>query len=224
MSVTLLALGACSIDSIKSTDIDPETIYQIYSADYDADDQSLTVSAQFRSGGSTGTSVELADGSTITHNLFTLSKSSSSGTSYRYFATGVAFASSHTWTWLDGKTQVSRSNSVEIHEIGLPSPSLSTLSKAASATISWTGSALAANETITLILADDTQSSEVVTTSLTGGTSVTVTSADLDALNAGTFEMSFNRVYSPDLSEATTEGGTISGSYRSARASITLTN
>ena len=55
----LLAVTACSIDTINDSDADERTFYQTYGVYYNEADSSIMYTAKFRVGGNTGTTVRL---------------------------------------------------------------------------------------------------------------------------------------------------------------------
>lgn len=72
----------CSMDTVGSNDVRPEAIHQDYSLHYRESNNATSMSAQFRVGGSTGTTVELEPPSQLSMNGATPKKSGLFGTSY----------------------------------------------------------------------------------------------------------------------------------------------
>jgi hypothetical protein len=101
----LMTFGCRSCDTVESTKIAQSEIYQDYSVD--AADSGTRVTATFRVGGSTGTTIDLDAPSKVEHNGREMGenlRSIISGTTYT-FSSGV-FTGSHQFTYTNGEGKV----------------------------------------------------------------------------------------------------------------------
>ncbi|MCC6138383.1 MAG: hypothetical protein IT287_07100 [Bdellovibrionaceae bacterium] len=87
--VSTFFFTACSSDTVGSGDVNPNAIHQDYSIDYREDSHTSTLKAQFRVGGSTGTTVELEPPSALYVNGNSPHKSTFFGTSYSIAQSGI---------------------------------------------------------------------------------------------------------------------------------------
>lgn len=94
ISVLFLTLVGCSTDTVGSSDVNPASIHQDYSLHYTESSNTSQLSAQFRVGGSSGTTVELEPPAVIYVNGQTLKKNTFLGTSYSV-SVGGAMASAN---------------------------------------------------------------------------------------------------------------------------------
>lgn len=202
-------LQACgSSDTVRSDEVTQNTIFQYYTASYNEEDATITVKAQFRVGGSTGTTVELIQPSLVQHGQFELSKTTSAllGTLYTH-SESSSFVTSHEWTYTngDGDTFV---NSADIESIDFSNLPVS-ISQASNVSIEWQGPAISTGESIRIELRDTRDFLILESTSEEGATSITVPATSLALLQQGIIRLRFVRMKLQDASQITETGGRI---------------
>jgi hypothetical protein len=94
IAIALSSFVGCSTDTVGSNDVNPGSIHQDYSLNYTESSNTSQLSAQFRVGGSSGTTVELEPPALIYVNGQTLKKNTFFGTSYSA-SVGGAIASAN---------------------------------------------------------------------------------------------------------------------------------
>jgi hypothetical protein len=220
LGLIVLALCACSIDSERCTSVAQDRIYQAISADYDTATDKTSASVTLRFGGSTGTTLETDGQCAVTHDSFNLSKVNLLGTSY--MGSGSGFTASHTFTFRNNDGQAFQ-NSGTLTSVAFSGSPPSSISKASGFTVSFTG-AVGSQESVWVYLIPDSGSSVIESTSTAGATSISVSASDLALATTGSATLYLRRVKDNSLSQATSVGGRYSGTYTSAKASVSITN
>src|SRR5690606_38493865 len=137
-----------------------ETIYQRYVADYNNESKSLYLSAQFRVGGSTGTTVRLGEQDSIEINGQAMSlhdgdefRPNLTGTFYALNASTDSLANSYVFLWKQGtgKTITNTLPTAPSVAIQLPAPG-ATISKKEGLTVEFDGQDLSPDEDVTFYL------------------------------------------------------------------------
>jgi hypothetical protein len=216
LSSLILQLTACgSTDSILSDQVDPDVIHQRYSVTYVASTNKTEVLAQFRVGGSTGTTIELVSPSQVEHSEVSLRKSNSDLLGSFYVGEETGFVADHVFNFTNQDEEVFE-NSFSLLAIDFPND-LEEVSREEDWVLQWEGDPLLENERVQLILRDSEGDTLFATASDEGATSVTVTTDDLLQLNPGFVQLDLERVLLiGNLQEGGPEGGSRTGIYRVA--------
>lgn len=104
----------CSIDTVGSTEVSSESIYQSYWAEFDEASSSTNLTATFRVGGSTGTTVELQSPSQVTVNGRSMARENFLGT--RYILNQVGLVPDARFSFVNQRGD-RMENSIRIHPI-----------------------------------------------------------------------------------------------------------
>lgn len=110
----LFLLTACSVDTVGSSDVNPNAIHQDYSVNYREESNTSSISAQFRVGGASGTTVELEPPSSLFVNGKTLKKNSFFGASYSLSQAGFIGSASFEFTDEVGRRYMNAANLVPV--------------------------------------------------------------------------------------------------------------
>jgi len=100
VGLSALMNAACSVDTVGSSQINAQSIHENYSITYDADKNTTEAWAQFRVGGSTGTTVELEAPSRVSANNVPMAKTNFLGTYYSLNMAGLV--TNVTINYIDG--------------------------------------------------------------------------------------------------------------------------
>lgn len=219
---SLVLLQSCgSSDTVRSDEISQNTVYQYYTASYDEDEGSITIKAQFRVGGSTGTTIELIEPSQVEHDQFSLQKTQSTllGTFYRHTETS-SFIETHEWTYTnnDNETYV---NLATIQSIDFSDLSVN-ISQSEVLTLAWDGPAIGDDETIQAELRDSRNYLVLESTSQAGATTLSIPVASLQLLQQGVIQLRLVRMKTQTASQVTETGGRILTEYASQFRSANL--
>lgn len=225
-----VATGCMSNDTIDDTDVNPDKIYGRYEARFSAETNNLWLSAQFRVGGDSGTTVRLTapasitvdgqamrvhDGDTATLNL--------SGTHYYLNGSVDVLPDSHRFVWTrnDGSAYtnvVTQAKSVAVAEPAADS----TVSRTQALTITWDG----ALEDGERVVAHVDSAVELDTTfarkSVTTGNSVIIPAEDMAEFPAGPATIQLERWLEAPTAEGHPEGGKRLSSYVSPKIQIEI--
>lgn len=217
LGLTIAAFNtACSVDTASSRDVKPSAIHQSYSLDYQEDTNQTYLSAQFRVGGPTGTTVELESPSSLDINGYTPSKSSILGTSYSLQLNGFMQTGIFNYVNDDEQRLV---NSISIDRINLieADPTVSVIH---GYVVNVQAVRLGTNEDVSVELTQDQRGSDGTFdyASATGvfdparGQAV-FTPAELEKLSNGTATLKIVRHKWGALQASMREGGTMNASY-----------
>jgi hypothetical protein len=229
----LAALCACgSNDTIDDTDVSPDSIWGSYEAHFDARDNSLRLLAQFRVGGSTGTTVRLTSPAKVevgdqTMNFVDGDESAVnlSGSFYtlRQSLTTPPESQRFRWTRNDGQVFVNTVRQAPALSVASPAPA-TTVPRDAPLTITFEGEPLADGDRITAYV--DTQVSDrsgYARVDITSGSTLVVPSADLAEMPAGKATVRLQRYREGRASEGhPKEGGRLLSSFASEAVEITF--
>lgn len=218
---------ACSIETENCTDVNQDKIYQLYLASYAAPDDTTSVSAQFRFGGGTGTTLRMDGNCSITHDAINLSKTEFLGTSYDGSKAG--YRSTNVFTFVNNKSQTFTNTITNSNAIAFSSPP-TTLSRASGVTLNFTP-AIGPDDSVYLTIARTSPPSADTVTQVSsssseteGSTSITIAASSLSSLSSnGAVTLQAIRTYRKSLDQASaSEGGAMSFTYYSTKASATL--
>lgn len=225
----LLAVPACwSIDSIDSEDVNEDALWGEYSVGFDSDDGELRFYAQFRVGGSTGTTVRLSDPSQVTANGSVMQLFDGDEAwlnlegSYYYLEEGAAVPEGSyefVWTRLDGSTYT---NVVQMADsIGILAPmDGETISKTEGITVEFDG-AVGTNESVSCWLSGN---GSAQTEWVTSGNTCVFTAAELEDLDPGDASLWVRRRLEGDIQDGhPEEGGYVTSYFDSPRIEMLVT-
>ncbi|MEE8130841.1 MAG: hypothetical protein V3T48_11150 [Vicinamibacterales bacterium] len=112
MPLVVLLGGCMSIDTIESSEISASRLHGVYTATYEQADRTLTLGAEFRVGGRTGTTVRLVPPAQITVDGQHMREYKALGTHYslerRISASDLPYEVVFVWTRADGEAFTNR--------------------------------------------------------------------------------------------------------------------
>jgi hypothetical protein len=238
--VLTLSLAACSISTSSSCDVNQDKIHQSILAQY-TDTNGTQVNGRtylrtrFRFDDSMGNTLELCDPSVVTHDTFTLTKSSGVssllGTYYSFNNESSNFDNTHTFTFEDthSKSFVNEVTIVAVDIVSTPT----TISQASGAVFNFSGGASSSSQEVALYISSteltdsdgavQTSTSTVLVQAPNNSSSVTVTPANLAGFTVGTtLNFQITRTTTDDLAQGTSSGGERTGRYLSKVYQVTL--
>lgn len=226
LTLTLLNT-ACSMDTVSSKDVQAEAVYQNLSLNYSEDTNSTSMSAQFRVGGWSGTTVELESPAGLRINGRTPSKSAFLGTSYEVRSSGFVRSATFEYQGSDGRLLT---NSISMDPVVLRyAPSVASVTNTFEVDVEAVN--LQPRESLRVELSQEFRHPDtgVMTFARATGTydksraKAVFSTYELNRLNNGTARLEISRSKSGTLAQATREGGTISASYHLRPVSVTIT-
>lgn len=223
-----IIVPACwSIDSLDSEDVNEDKYWGEYSVSFDAEDGDLRYYAQFRAGGSTGTTIRLSEPSTIAVDgkameLFDGDEAWLNVEGSYYFlnesVAAPAGAYAYLWTRLDGS---SYENVVLMADpIGVVAPAIdATFSKAEGLTVIFNPPVGPDEEVRCSIDGEGEYDSEWVN----AGDSCVFTAPELEEMQPGSATVYVRRRLRGEIQNGhDDEGGTINSYYTSTRVDVTV--
>ncbi len=222
--LTLSSFWACqSIEVEDVVNVNPGRVHQSLTVTYSENEEALSARAQFRFGGSTGTTLRLTndckvlfDGEEMGGNEQFLQGMVYSTRSGGGFQPGRHEFSYHD---LDGSTFA---NSVSLRSFGsIMVPQ--TIDVNEDAVITWTGESLVAGEEVSIYISGEKGKSASLTIKMTGANRVVLEPKHMKNLFDGPAELSLSRSTSQPVTEGTEVGGTISGIYKAKDLSLQIT-
>jgi hypothetical protein len=219
---SVLLLASCgSTDTANSDAVKQSEIYQSYSVTYDAGDRELYASASYRFGGSTGTTLNLVGGSSVSFDGETMASENNmfSGTFYR-IDKQTAFKGNYTFSFTDSEKKT-YTNSVAF----LPVEIAKYPEKADKSTgimVTWL-TPLKNNETMYLYLEDSKNNTASISTSVVGANSIELAADQMNNIVPGQVNIYLVRESSNSLADATHLGGNMYVKYTSKKVGMTLT-
>lgn len=217
-----LLLSSCgSTDTANSDAVKQSEIYQSYTVTYDAGDRELYASASFRFGGSTGTTLNLVNGSGVTFDQEAMAMENNmfSGTFYR-ISKQADFKGSYSFAFVDSEKK-SYTNSVAFLPIEIAEyPEKA--DKSTGIMVTWL-TPLKNNETVYLYLDDPKNNTASISTSVVGANSIELSSDLMKSIVPGKVNIYLVRESSNSLADATHLGGNMYVKYTSKKVGMTLT-
>lgn len=222
--VSLIFIG-CSTDTVGSNDINADAIHQDYSLYYQEQNNSSSLTAQFRVGGSTGTTVEIEPPAQLYMNGMSPKKSTFLGTSYSVSQSGALLQGQFDFVDNTGKLY---SNSVLLKTITI-NANLAPIMLGTNYYVPVLTHPLTAGDNVSAVLEQEfveggisryvfIQGQYQATTS-----SVAFSSYDLSRLRNGIARLTVSRTHHQSLTQASPRGGgEISSSYSSRPISLTI--
>ncbi len=226
--VVLVLLSACSTDTERCDDVNQSRIHQYLSMSYSGKEDRTTASATLRFGDSSGTTLEMVGGCSITNDQITLTTGFLSGflgTYYDGSKSGLVASQSFTFTDMNG---VAYTNAGTITSTAFSSPP-TTLSRASLPAIAF-ADALTTGETMSVNLLNPTQDGATdetdkfvsFSTSTVGGTTVALSAQSLANMANGAKKMYLERTKTSTPTNVTQVGGTLVQKYATPHIDVTL--
>jgi hypothetical protein len=221
--IATLALGALATSCTKedSSDVNQQKIYADYEVFYNQNEDKTHVVAKYRFGGATGTVLELSD-STNAYVSFegdTLPWDPWYNAHHKEYAGNIT-TGTFSYTNTDGDTYV---NTIPAGEnIAFPI-GFDTINKSAAQTFAWSGTALAADQQVSLFVGTWTWGEDALFYSnALGGTDIVMGVTEMANLAVGSSTVYMDRSTAVDISQGTPEGGRIRYKYRPTNATVQI--
>jgi len=217
--VAALAVVGCKKEVSKN--IEQDKIYTQYELSYNQTENVTYATATFKFSSTNGTKLMLSEPSTVMIDGTEMNWDNDNGF-YRNEFSGFKSSATFNWVDLDGN---SFTNTIDIKDIALPA-TINDLHFTDSVTyFMWNGSPLDSNENVILTIdglgSTDTRIFSVDTV---GATTITIDSLRLSQIDSGMVQLFLNLRYSPALTEQTSRGGSITGSYQTNTVEVLLTD
>ncbi len=223
VSLLLLFLSACmSSDTSNSDTVKQTEIHQKYTVTYDQTAKEMEITAQFRFGGSGGTTLQLVDPAYIKYNgkEMRMANNFLQGTYYEV-KEQTDFNPDHSWEYrdCDEKTFVNNLRLYDAEIINFTSE----VSKTHGFTVLWKGMPVQENEKISLIIETaDYSFFENISTDIQGAREIEVSAEKLKDIPPGAANFQLKRVVEMPLQEGEHLGGKIRGKYLSKKYAVQI--
>jgi hypothetical protein len=213
------AFSCASSEIADSKDVNQEKIHMSYSVVYDASvSDSYTATAQFRFGGSKGTTLRLSDPSKVFINDEEMNENSDSFSGC-YYQNSISGKSGFTFLFIDTekKEYVNKAkiNTVEIAPVDIIDADKKTV-------IHFKGLPLEAGETVYVIIEDNEGNRVDASSDILGSDNIVILPENMQSLVAGTAEVQITRSKNFDLEQKADEGGNFYVEYKSEKISVTV--
>lgn len=222
MLFSLSILFSCASNEVAdSIDVNQEKIFVSYTMIYDADVHNmLQVTAQFRFGGSKGTTLILTPPSNVKVNGLKMNQkvNSRSGAFYEY---SLPLSTKNLVFQFTDTEEKLYNNKFEINSIDLKSIS-SIKTNIEKMHIEWKGKKIGKNETVTVSIFDNEGNAAQISGSVRGSKYLVIKASDLSELEPGAGEILISRSFQRKLKSAPQEGGIFSYTYKSEPKAIQI--
>jgi hypothetical protein len=216
--------SACSVDTISSKDVSTDAIHQDLSMSYSEETNTTYLSAQFRVGGSTGTTVDLEEPANLKLNGQTPSKQNILGTRYQVSQPGFVRMANFEYKT---KEETVLKNTISIEPMFLRKAE-ATASVLQTYVIELEVPALARGEEISVRMVQEIRKADMVQYQYADGvfdagkSRASFSPAELSKLNNGLAKVQISRRKSTRVEQGTREGGFISASYNLRPISVNI--
>lgn len=201
-----------------SENVNQDRIWAHYELYYNANEDITYARATFRFGHAAGTRLELTEPSEVRFNGTPIPFRPALAY-YERAINGYIPEGTFDFTDIDGNTYT---NDAEIREVHHPEE-ITTISLSQASAYPWVGDAVSSRENVTLIItSSDNVNAETFSTSAIGATELVLPLTQLEKLTPGVGNAVMDRRYTPEISQATSAGGAITGRYRAVNQSVTL--
>lgn len=218
ISCLLMVMGIfASCDVENSADVNQDRIYADYDLRYNENADKTTVVARFRFGGPTGTLLELSNPASVLFNDEPLPFNLILGGHSKEFV-GQVTEGEFMYTNTEGVLFVNKTPAYESvdYPIGLDS-----LSKSETFELVWDGTALKANQRVSLFIGSWTFGEDGLFVENTEGASSMILTKDmLDNVKVGNSTFFMDRTTAVDIEEGTDEGGRIRATYQTENINV----
>ena len=215
LSVSLLMFSCTPEDS---NDVNQDRIYTDYEVFYNSNTDKTWVVAKFKFGNAVGTILDLKDDAFVTFNGDTLPYNIFFGGHQKEYA-GRITTGSFSYTNTEGTVFVNSIPAVDT--IAFPND-LDTLDKSSAYTISWGGSALAADEKVAIFIGTNWTWGDdaLLYQELDGATDIVIGLTQLANLSVGPATCYMDRSKEVALNQGTSAGGAIRQKFRARNVNI----
>ncbi len=206
----------------NSSDVNQDKIHQYLELYYNSKEDKTYAYAQFRFGNALGTPLELGSPATVVVNGNTMSWNATLNLNrYEWTWTGKVSSATFVYTDIDGTVFT---NTANIIDADFPT-TLDTISKAASYSLTWVGTALGTDEAIWVYLNENNEvNGALFKESLAGKTEITLTQSGMANIDPSAITMWMDRHNNAPITEVTSSGGILKGRYRAVKENVILTN
>lgn len=214
-----LLLASCAKED--SSDVNQNKIYCDYELFYNQNEDKTHAVARFRFGGPTGTLLELTDstGASVTFNGEELPYNVWYGGHHKEYA-GQLEGGTFVYTNTNGTVYT---NTVPSGEALSFDPDFDTITKSVAETLTWGGTALAADQHVGVFVGSWTWGEDAAFwTGDEGATGIVMGITQKEDLALGTSTVYMDRSTAVDIAEGTPEGGRIRYKYRCTNATVTV--
>lgn len=211
--------SCASSETADSKDVNQSKIHQNYTITYDASNPNSYIAvAQFRFGGSKGTTLRLSEPSKVFVNGTEMKQESDviSGTFYKLSLTNT---SEFSFKFTDTEKK-EYNNSTKLIPISMKT--IDEINGDIKNTIYWEGQPIASNETVTVEIQDNEGNRAQATASVVGSDNVVISPEDMKTLVPGKAQVSVTRSTNTVLKEVTEDGGNFYTQYISEKISVDL--
>lgn len=205
-------MPSCKKESSDS--VDQDKIWAEYQLIYDHNTQITYARAIFKFSNVAGTLLELESPATVKCDNDLLAYNPALGYYEKQYV-GIKNTGVFKYVDLDNHTFQNTLTLTLADTVGFP-VGLDTIKKSVPFEIAWTGSALKANETITVWINSNVEGdARLLSTNMVGSTSIIFPANQLSQLGLGAFGMlAMERLYRPAITQATSAGGLITIKYK----------
>ncbi len=219
---SVFILNSCVSNEIAdSADVNQDKIYISYSVYFDAErDHDYSVTAQFRFGGSRGTTLILTNPSNIVLNGEKMNMKTSGRRGCWYESTLSLDSNKAEFIFTDTEGKKLK-NKYSLNSIDMQR-TLSIDMDARRNKIAWTGKKLGRGESANIQITDEDGNIAYIDGGVKGSKDIIIKKKDLEGLVPGKAEIFISRTYSDNLKERTSEGGSFRFEYRSPVYPIVL--
>jgi hypothetical protein len=210
LAAYLLTIASCKTETSDS--VKQDKIWAEYQLIYDNNTKITYARAVFKFSNAFGTLLELKSPAEVKCDNDVLSFNPTLGYYEKQY---TGFKSTGIFRYTDLDNNVFQNSLTIIDTIGFPS-GIDTIKKSQAFEIKWVGTALKANETITVWINSNVEGdSRLLSTNMIGSTSIIFPANQLNMLGIGPYGMlAMERLYRPAISQATSAGGLITIKYK----------
>lgn len=218
----LVILNSCVSNEVaESGDVNQDKIYMSYNVFHDAErDHDYSVTAQFRFGGSKGTTLILTAPSNIMLNGDKMNMQTSGRRGCWYESTLPLDSKEAEFVFTDTEANKLK-NSFKLNSIDLK-PLLKIDLDARKTRIAWEGEKLDRAESLSLEIVDEEGNLAYIDGGVKGSKDIVIKRSDLDGLVPGKAEIRVSRHSNENLKEKTSEGGSYRFEYKSQMYPVVL--
>lgn len=221
MTTIVGTLGCGSIATEDSDKVDQSRIFPFYEVQFSKEEEVTRVSAEFRFGGMSGTTLRLVGKSQVKHSQISLVEKQLLGTSYSGERAGLV--AEHVFNYFDNERR-NYENVLTITGLTIASSVPRTTTRTSDLNIAWEGNSLSEGESVIAHLKkiDDPNSSAIGIITSSGVNSVVIRSSDLARLPIGRYVLQLERKKEGNLLHAASVGGVFSSRYFSEKRTVEI--
>ncbi len=205
----------------NASDVNQDKIYTDYEVFYNQNTDKTWVIAKFRFGGPTGTILELDSTSYVTFNGDTLAYNIFYTGHFKEYA-GRITTGTFKYENIAGQTFV---NSIPNVDVLAFASDFDSLKKSQAQTITWVGSALAANESVGIFVGNGAWGQAALTwQDQDGASNIVLGITQMASLGLGNSTAFMDRQNEIDVTQGTSKGGKIRAKYRALNRVVQVVN